>query len=64
MMSDCPNQQVFTLVEEPLEEEHEEFDSPPIFDESVNEENVTYGDTGELLMIRRVLNFNPTNDEV
>ncbi|GJW99530.1 RNA-directed DNA polymerase, partial [Tanacetum coccineum] len=31
--TDCPNQRVFTLVEEPIEEEYQEFDSPPVFDE-------------------------------
>jgi hypothetical protein len=55
---------MFTLIEEPLEEEHEEFDSSPIFDELVDEENVTYGDIGELLVIRRALNSNLINDEV
>ena len=41
-----------------------EFDSPPIFDEPLEEEDVTYGDTGELLVIRRALNSNPVEDEV
>ncbi|GJW81970.1 putative CCCH-type zinc finger family protein [Tanacetum coccineum] len=31
--TDCPNQRVFTLVEEPIEEEYQEFDSPSVFDE-------------------------------
>ena len=62
--SECPNQRVFTLVEEPIEEEHVEFDSPPIFDEPREEEDVTYGDMGELLVIRRALNSNPVEDEV
>jgi hypothetical protein len=51
---------MFTLIEERLEE----FDSPPIFDEPDDEEYVIYGDTDELLVNRRTLNFNPINDEV
>jgi Zinc knuckle len=59
IMSECPNQRVFTIVEEPLEEEQTDFDSPLVFDEAADEENVIYGDTGEMLVIRRVLNSNP-----
>jgi hypothetical protein len=64
MMSECPNQRVFTIVEEPLEEEQINFDSPPIFDEAANEEDVIYGDTSEMLVIRCVLNSNPVQDDV
>jgi hypothetical protein len=45
-MSVCPNQRVFTIVEEPLKEEQTNFDSPPVFDEAADEEDVIYGDTG------------------
>jgi hypothetical protein len=58
-MSECPNQRVFTIVEEPLEEEQADFDSPPVFDEAADEEDVIYGDIGEMLVIRRVLNSSP-----
>ncbi|GJY57309.1 putative nucleotidyltransferase, ribonuclease H [Tanacetum coccineum] len=61
---DCPNQRVFTLVEEPIEEEYQEFDSPPIFDEPLEQEDVIYGDTGELLVIRRALVADSTEDSV
>jgi hypothetical protein len=64
MMSECPNQRVFTIVEEPLEEEQADFDSPPIFDEATYDEDVIYEDTGEMLVIRRVLNFSPVQDDV
>jgi hypothetical protein len=64
MMSECPNQRVFIIVEESLEEEQADFDSPPIFDEAVDEEDVIYGDTGEMLVIRRVLNSSPVQDDV
>jgi Retrotransposon gag protein/Zinc knuckle len=64
MMSECPNQRVFTIIEEPLEEEQAYFDSPPIFDEAADEEDVIYGDTGERLVIRRVLNSSPVQDDV
>jgi hypothetical protein len=47
-----------------LEEEQADFDSPPIFDEAADDENVIYGDTGEILVIRRVLNFSPIQDDV
>jgi hypothetical protein len=64
MMSECPNQRVFTIVEEPLEKEQADFDSPPVFDEATDEEDVIYGDTGEMLVIRRVLNFSLVQDDV
>jgi hypothetical protein len=64
MMSECPNQRVFTIVEESLEEEQADFDSPPIFDEPINDEDVIFGDTGELLVFRRVLNSSPAQDDV
>jgi Reverse transcriptase (RNA-dependent DNA polymerase)/RNase H-like domain found in reverse transcriptase len=64
MMSECPNQRVFTIVEEPLEEEQADFDSPPIFDEAADEEDVIYEDTGEMLVIRRVLNSSTVQDDV
>jgi hypothetical protein len=64
MMSECPNQRVFTIVEEPLEEELADFDSPPIFDETADEEDVIYGDTDEMLVIWRVLNSSLVQDDV
>ncbi|GKB65049.1 putative nucleotidyltransferase, ribonuclease H [Tanacetum coccineum] len=62
--TDCPNQRVFTLVEEHIEEEYQEFDSPPVFDEPLEQEDVIYGDTGELLVIRRALAADSTEDGV
>lgn len=62
--SECPNQRVFTLIDEPIEDEHVEFDSPPVFDEPLEEEDVTYGYMGEVLVIRRALNSSPVKDEV
>jgi CTP:phosphocholine cytidylyltransferase-like protein len=35
-----------------------------VFDEATDEEDVIYGDTGEMLVIRRVLNFSPVQDDV
>jgi hypothetical protein len=64
MMSERPNQRVFTIIEEPLEDEHVEFDSPPIFDEPTKDEDVIYGDMGEMLVIRCALNFNQIQDDV
>jgi hypothetical protein len=35
-----------------------------VFDETADEEDVIYGDTGEMLVIRRVLNSSPVQDDV
>ncbi|GJV65371.1 RNA-directed DNA polymerase [Tanacetum coccineum] len=60
----CPNQRVFTLVEEPIKEEYQEFDSPSVFDEPLEQEDVIYGDTRYLLVIRRALAADSTKDSV
>ncbi|GJX86993.1 putative CCCH-type zinc finger family protein [Tanacetum coccineum] len=54
ILSDCPNQRVFTMVEENVEDED---DIPPSFDEPQEDEyeDIIYGDTGELLVIQRAL---------
>ncbi|GJW48264.1 putative nucleotidyltransferase, ribonuclease H [Tanacetum coccineum] len=62
--TNCPNQRVFTLVEEPIEEEYQEFDSPPVFDEPLEQEDVIYGDTGELLVIQRAFAADSIEDSV
>ncbi|GKA24457.1 RNA-directed DNA polymerase [Tanacetum coccineum] len=49
---------------EPIEEEYQEFDSPSVFDEPLEQEDVIYGDTGELLVIRRALAADSTLDSV
>ncbi|GKC50898.1 hypothetical protein Tco_1073643 [Tanacetum coccineum] len=49
---------------EHIEEEYQEFDSPPVFDEPLEQEDVIYGDTGELLVIRRALAADSTEDGV
>jgi hypothetical protein len=46
------------------EEEQAYFDCPPVFDEAADEEDVIYGDTGEMLVVRRVLNSSPVQDDV
>ncbi|GKD11728.1 putative nucleotidyltransferase, ribonuclease H, partial [Tanacetum coccineum] len=56
--SDCPNQRVFTMVEENVEDE---YDIPPTFDEP--QEDITYGDTGVLLVIQRALLVESNRDE-
>ncbi|GJX67976.1 putative nucleotidyltransferase, ribonuclease H [Tanacetum coccineum] len=60
--SNCPNQRVFTLVEENVEDE---YDIPPTFDEPHKDEHedITYGDTGELLVIWRALHVESNRDE-
>ncbi|GJT24110.1 reverse transcriptase domain-containing protein, partial [Tanacetum coccineum] len=49
---------------EPIEEEYQEFDLPPVFDEPLEQEDVIYGDTGELLVIQRALAANSTEDSM
>jgi hypothetical protein len=41
-----------------------DFESPSIFDEPIEDEDVTYGDMGEILVIRRVLNSSMDQDEI
>ncbi|GKC46983.1 RNA-directed DNA polymerase [Tanacetum coccineum] len=60
--TDCPNQRVFTLFEEPIEEESQEFDSPPVFDEPLEQKDVIYGDTEELPVIQRTLAVDSIED--
>lgn len=60
---DCPNQKVFTVVEESLEEDVTSYDNS-IYDEDLDEdEEITYPDSGELLVIRRALNTNPSTSD-
>ncbi|GJW89313.1 multiprotein-bridging factor 1a [Tanacetum coccineum] len=49
---------------EPIEEESQNFDAPLVFDEPSEQEDVIYGDTGELLVIRRALAMDSTEDSV
>jgi hypothetical protein len=42
VMSKFPNQQIFIIVEEPLEKEHVFFESLSIFDEPIEDEDVIY----------------------
>nr|GEY03188.1 hypothetical protein [Tanacetum cinerariifolium] len=62
--TDCTNKQIFTLVEEPIEEESQYFDLPPIFDEPSEQEDVIYRDIGELLVILRALAMDSIEDGV
>ncbi|GKC86170.1 RNA-directed DNA polymerase [Tanacetum coccineum] len=59
---DCPNQRVFTFVEEDIEEE---YDIPLTFDEPQEDqhEDIIYGDKGELLVIQRALSVDLNRDE-
>ncbi|GJR09797.1 putative nucleotidyltransferase, ribonuclease H [Tanacetum coccineum] len=60
--SDCPNQRVFTMVEENVEDE---YDIPSTFDKLQEDEHedITYGETCELLVIRRALPVESNRDE-
>ena len=55
-MDDCPNRQFVTLVEEGDEPVYDD-DDGPVFDDNplFDEEDVTYADTSESLVVRRVL---------
>ncbi|GKG11275.1 hypothetical protein Tco_0342675, partial [Tanacetum coccineum] len=47
-----------------MEEEYQEFDSPHVFDEPLEQEDVIYGDTRDLLVIRRALAVDSKEDSV
>ena len=61
MQADCPNRQMVTFVGE---------DDAPIFDESENDgagsdtdSELVYADRGPALVVRRVLNISPAEDD-
>ncbi|XP_056177355.1 uncharacterized protein LOC130140847 [Syzygium oleosum] len=59
--SDCPNRKIVFLVEE--EHEEDNFEDFPSSNEGLEEGNkVIYGDQGESLILRRVLNAIPSED--
>ncbi|KAI4365335.1 hypothetical protein MLD38_021328 [Melastoma candidum] len=62
MVTECPNRQVITIMENPGEEETKEPPGEPIRD--VEEEYVDEPDEGELLVIRKSLNANVVAEEV
>ncbi|XP_042437074.1 uncharacterized protein LOC122023042 [Zingiber officinale] len=58
---DCPNRRIITFIEEEYDEENEE--TTPIYDECDEEEDITYEDHGEALVIRRSLNTTYVPDD-
>nr|GEW80356.1 RNA-directed DNA polymerase [Tanacetum cinerariifolium] len=60
--SDCPNQCVFTMVEENVEDQ---YDIPLTFNEPQEDEHedITYEDTCELLVIQRALHVESNRDK-
>ena len=52
--ADCPNQNIVTFVEEEIEPVFDDYDEPRD-DLPSEEEEITYADSGELLVVRRAL---------
>jgi Zinc knuckle len=63
LIADCPNRQIITLVEEDVDPVYDDYgdggENPP----SENKE-ITYADSGELLVVRRALSVAANEDEL
>jgi hypothetical protein len=61
--SDCPNRKMVTLVEEDMEMEDEDDFSPETNEHVAEEEEITYADRGEALVVQRSLKVTYVEDE-
>nr|CAD1832771.1 unnamed protein product [Ananas comosus var. bracteatus] len=62
--SECPNRRIVTLLDEIPDEEECLETTSPVYDEEVEgEDEVTYGDGGEALVIRRALSATPIKED-
>ncbi|XP_061364670.1 uncharacterized protein LOC133308096 [Gastrolobium bilobum] len=62
--ADCPNKQIVTFAEAPIFDEEPIYDNVDEQEEAESEEvGIVYADTGESLVVRRVLNVDMVNDE-
>nr|CAD1839672.1 unnamed protein product [Ananas comosus var. bracteatus] len=62
--SECPNRRIVTLLDEIPDEEECLETTSPVYDEEVEgEDEVTYGDGGEALVIRRALSATPVKED-
>jgi hypothetical protein len=61
--SDCPNRKMVSLVEEDMEMEDEDDFSPETNEHVAEEEEITYADRGEALVVQRSLKVTYVEDE-
>ena len=61
--SDCPNRKMVTLVEEDMEMKDEDDFSPKTNEHVAEEEEITYADRGETLVVQRSLKVTYVEDE-
>lgn len=63
MAFECPNKTVITLLDETPDEEEGLETTSWMYDEEMGEEEVTYGDKGETLVVQRVVSATPVKNE-
>ena len=61
--SDCPNRKMVSLVEEDMEMEDDNDFSPETNEHVIEEEEITYADQGEALVVQRSLKVTYMEDE-